>query len=104
MQVHLYMYPSQNLETNGDPVGWESDHQARTALLQPGPGPWSSPQVLTTQKQIMSLVTLRLPDHGRFKPGRVWQLLLLLVHRAAARHKHAKTCQNNQGPQSVNVG
>ncbi|KAK1252848.1 hypothetical protein MKX08_004035 [Trichoderma sp. CBMAI-0020] len=95
MQVHLH--PSQNLETNGDPVGWESDHQARTALLRPGPGSWSSPQVLTTQRQIISLVTLQLPDHG-----------LAATHTEPQpginMPKHAKTCQNSQGPQSVNVG
>ncbi|EHK43244.1 hypothetical protein TRIATDRAFT_85935 [Trichoderma atroviride IMI 206040] len=98
MQVHLS--PSQNLETNGDPVGWESDHHARTALLQPGPGSWSSPRVLTTQTQIISLVTLQLPGRGRFKPARAWQLLrlvLLLAHRAAAginMPKHAKTARD----------
>ncbi|KAL6896503.1 hypothetical protein GGI43DRAFT_386033 [Trichoderma evansii] len=67
--------PSLDLEIHGDPVGWESDHQGRTALLEPGPGSWSSPGVLTTQKQMMSLVTLQLPGRGRFNPGRVWQLL-----------------------------
>jgi hypothetical protein len=67
--MRILLSSSENPETYGDPVGWESDHQARTALLQPGPGSWSNPQELTTQKQMMSLVTLQLPGRGQFNPG-----------------------------------
>lgn len=104
MQAHLC--PSPNLESHGDPVGWESDHQARTALLQPGPGSWPSPQVLTTQRADNGAGHAPATWARAFQPGKdlAAAALLLLVHRAAAWHKHAKTCQNNQGPQSVNVG
>ncbi|PTB45543.1 uncharacterized protein TrAFT101_000984 [Trichoderma asperellum] len=43
--------PSLDLGKRGDPVGWESDHQARTALLEPGPGTWSNPGVLTNNSR-----------------------------------------------------
>lgn len=73
MQVHLWIWKSAATRWDGNQITKPAQPSWN---LEPGPGSWPNAGVLTTSKQMMSLVTLQLLGHGRFNPGRDWQLVL----------------------------